>query len=197
MALMRVQLSSRNCVAFLSASSEDDVQDIRSRCILNAHLLKTHPLYLLPFIYDSRYRQWTDWFAHLWMGVAETEARTKLAHPNYTMSELDTNDTDSSARFDILLRKLHSTDTELCHGSTVMAFGLKFGRFCLEVLDEAEERRQALGFRPLPMRFRSDLEERLKSTIVRLETVRDRMSELKSRLVGQTNVVCTGAKISP
>jgi hypothetical protein len=191
MGVIRIQFSTRKCIAFLSGRREEDIKDVRSRCLLNSDLLKTHPFYLLCFIYEHRYERWTDWFADLWRDIAEIETLTNMTHPRWKLQGIDTKRLQSLSRADTLLGQLYATNIELCHSHTVMSFALKFGKFCFNVLDEAEKRRQDLGLRPLPMRYRSDLEESLKSTTVRFESMADRLSELKDRLMGQINVVCS------
>ena len=57
------------------------------------------------------------------------------------------------------------------------------------MLAEVESRRQDLGRQALLMRYRSGLEESFAATMVRCDSMADRLAELKDRLMGQINVV--------
>jgi hypothetical protein len=90
---------------------------------------------------------------------------------------------------DVLLKYLHSTNTELCHGENLVSFANKVGTFLLEVPDVLEASREKQGFMPLRRRHQTVLEERIKFTLTRCDSIRDRLNEMKERLRGQINVV--------
>ena len=74
--MIRIQFSTLHCIAFINCPSQEDTDDIRSRCLIDADLLKIHPLYLLSIIFENRYQRWTSWFSHLWSDVLEIETLT-------------------------------------------------------------------------------------------------------------------------
>jgi len=186
---MRVQFSTRNCVAFLSSRKDADVEDVMTRCRENADLLRAHPLYFLSFIYEHRYERWTDWFSELWGNIALVETATRMTHPSWELKEAGPERLQPLSSASTLLKQLHATNTEFCHTHTVMSSARKFGVFSLAAVDELERRRVGLGFPALRMRERTNLEESIKSISMQFETFADRLAELQARLAGQINVV--------
>ncbi|KAL4724640.1 hypothetical protein ACLX1H_008082 [Fusarium chlamydosporum] len=186
--MVRVQFSTRNCFAFLSCCYEEDVCDILKRCLYNIELLRIHPLYLLSIIYDHRFQRWTDWFAQLWKQVVELESITNMTHPFWKMSQIDAQRLRALSTNDALLTQLHATHLELCHSHTVISFATRFGKVCSDAVAEMEKRRQDLGYSPLSRRHASGIEDAFKTTLIRCDSIADRLAELSNRLTGQINV---------
>lgn len=188
MGCIRFELSFRNCLALISSVRLEDIYGVCTRCQANTDLLKVHPLYLLAFIYEQRHEVWADWAAILWNRVVEIETATNMTSPAWK-GQVGTDRLRSLSTSSILLTELHATRVELSHSDTVMSFGLKLGKTCLDVVFEAEKRRQDLGLSTLSMRYMSALEERVKYTFYQSESLSKRLSELRSRLDGQVEVV--------
>ncbi|PKS13157.1 hypothetical protein jhhlp_000499 [Lomentospora prolificans] len=190
MAIMRIQLWSGNCVTLLTCNQQDDLNDLRQRCVEGRHLLKTHPLYLLSFVYEQRYHVWMDWLCLLWQQVAELEAVTDMARPLWKLPDLVSDREEMASTADKIFSQMHGTNVGLwlCHGRSVMASARRFGTFCSEVVDELERERRSCGFRPVHRRTISGLQESFKFTTTRLESVTDRVTELKDRLAGHMDV---------
>lgn len=188
MGCIRFGLSSRNCLALMCGVLLEDMDGIRTRCQANTDLLKVHPLYLLAFIYEQRYSTWADWAATVWNRVVEIETATNMTSPGWK-GQVGTDRLRSLSTSSILLNELHATHVELSHCDTVLSFGLKWGKTCLDIVFEAEKRRQDLGLSTLSMRYISALEARVKYTLSQCESLSNRASELRNRLVGQIDVV--------
>ncbi|KAH7110761.1 hypothetical protein EDB81DRAFT_671893, partial [Dactylonectria macrodidyma] len=159
-------------------------------CATHTDLLKIHPLYLLSFIYEDRYQRWIDWFAKLWREVVEVETVTNTSRPQWKIRQMDAERFKALSRADVLLNQIHVTHLELCHSQTVMHFALRLGKFCSDTFIEIENWRQDLGFSKLSMRHRSGLLESFNATLVRCDSIIDRLTELTNRLTQNINVVC-------
>lgn len=172
----------------MSSVIPKDMYEVLTQCQANTELLKVHPLYLLAFVYEQRYYTWTNWAATLWNRVAEIETATNMTSPTWTRQiEADRLRTLSTST--TLLKELHATHVELSHSGTVTSFGLTVGKSCLEIISEAEKRRQELGLSTLPICYMSGLEARVKYTMSQCESLSNKLSELKHRLLGQIEVV--------
>jgi hypothetical protein len=155
----------------------------------NLDLLRIHPLYFLSFIYDNRFRLWTDWIGISWRAIAEIETTTKMTHPRWVLPESNSERQGMLSDTDVLLQQLHGNNIEISHSHTVIAFGTKFGQMALKTLAEVEDRRRDLGCKPLSRRERDGLEDCFKVTLLRCDSMKDRLNELSERLSGQINVV--------
>ncbi|KAG2414780.1 hypothetical protein HFD88_005968 [Aspergillus terreus] len=187
MGCVRFQIASQNCLAFMSSVLAEDIYGVWTRCQSNTDLLKVHPLYLLAFVYEQRYHTWADWAASLWNQVAEIETATNMTSPTWKR-EVEVDRLRSLSTSGTLLNEVHATHVELSHSDTVLRFGLKMGRYCLDLVAEAENKRQELGFDTLPVWYKSALEARLKYTLTQCESLSDKLLELKNRLSGQIEV---------
>jgi hypothetical protein len=172
----------------MSSVLAEDIYGVWTRCQSNTDLLKVHPLYLLAFVYEQRYYRWADWAASLWNQVAEIETATNMTSPTWKR-EVELDRLRSLSTSGTLLNEVHATHVELSHSDTVLRFGLKMGRYCLDLVAEAENKRQDLGFDTLPVWYKSALEARLKYTLTQCESLSDKLLELKNRLNGQIEVV--------
>lgn len=186
---MRIQLSSLDCFVYMSATQTDDAQDIRSRCIANVDLLKVHPLYFLSFVYENRYERWTSWIETVWNQVAVIETATDMVHPDWRAGFMEKHHLQALSTVESFLHQLHATNLELCHSSTVVAYGFRFGQRCLEIITEADGRRKDLGLTSLSPRQRAELHSSFRDILERLAPLSDRVSELKQRLSSQINAV--------
>ncbi|KAL6233725.1 hypothetical protein BDW75DRAFT_183666 [Aspergillus navahoensis] len=187
MGCIRFEFSSRNCLAFMSGALPGDMYGVWTRCQANTDLLKVHPLYLLAFIYEQRYYTWADWAATLWNRVAEIETATNMTSPTWKR-QVEADRLRSLSASSTLLNELHGTHVELSHSDAVMSFGLKMGKSCLDIVAEAEKRRLDLGLSTLPICYMSALEARFKYTLSQCESLSNKLSELRNRLLGQIEV---------
>jgi hypothetical protein len=158
-------------------------------CAENSELIALHPLYLLAFIFETRYARWTHWFASLWMRVNEIETATNMTSVSWALRDASPSRIKALKDPDTLLTFLHGTHTEMCHSENIASFANKFGPFCLDVLNVLEQARMDQGLPGLSSRYTFGLEDRIKYTATRCDFVRDRMAEMKERLRGQINVV--------
>jgi hypothetical protein len=188
MGCIRFEFSSRNCLAFMSGVLAEDLCGVRTRCQANTDLLKAHPLYLLALVYEQRFYTWVDWAATLWNRVAEIETATNMTSPTWRR-QVRADRLRYLSASGTLLNELHSAHVELSHSDTVMSFGLRMGKFCLDVVAEAEKRRQDLGLSTLTICHMSALEARFKYTLTQCESLSNKLSELRKRLLGQIEVV--------
>lgn len=175
----------------MSSVISEDMYGVWTRCQANTELLKIHPLYLLAFVYEQRYYTWADWGATLWNRVAEIETATNMTSPTWKR-QVDADRLLTLSTSSTLLNEVHATHVELTHSGTVTSFGLTVGKSCLEIISEAEKRRQELGLSTQPICYMSGLEARVKYTMSQCESLSNKLSELKHRLLGQIEVVCIG-----
>lgn len=187
---MRIQLSSRNCFAFISGRYDADIQKIRQSCFSDADLLRIHPLYLLSFIYEHRFQTWSNWYSKLWREVVEIETATNMTRPSWALRQANKERLELLSHQDILLTQQHAIQVQLCHSLTVVAFASRFGSFCPEALEYMEKCRVEIAMQPLSKRDMSDLVARFSWTRQQCDAIADRLSELRNRLTGQISVVC-------
>jgi hypothetical protein len=173
----------------MGCTLEEDAQDIISRCIEDLDLLRVHPLYLLSFIYDNRFMQWTDWFSVIWRQLVEVETATRLTPAIWRTPSWEMEPQESHVDADRLLVKLHSTQLEMCHSRAIILFALDLGRFCIQTLEEAEQHCQNLGCEPLQPKDRNRLRESFHVTLVRSGAMKNRLDELSDRLSAMINAV--------
>jgi hypothetical protein len=189
MGIVQLELATRNCLAVLSTVLAQDMHDIWTQCIANTRPLTTHPLYLIAFIYEQRFRSWADWTGNLWNEVAEIETATNMIPPRWKR-EMAAPRLQSLSVSGSLLTELHATNVNLSHCDFVVASGLRFGRSCLDLVSQVELiREEELGFAPLPKRHRAALDTRVQYTLDQCGTLADKVSELRNRLGGQMEVV--------
>ena len=184
---MKIRLSDRTCVCFLTAE-EAVVEKLRNRCIEQVLLLAINPLYLLFFILEERTDNYMLWLAELFTRAYEVEAITDMVPPQWKLA-VQEDKKSQLADFDELLKELYSVNTELSHFKTVMKFALKFGKFCLQTIDDIEDLRDELGLDILKMQHRSQLTDCIRFVHNRNEVKQDKLDEVLSRLGRQINVV--------
>ncbi|KAL3449103.1 hypothetical protein BJX65DRAFT_274072 [Aspergillus insuetus] len=188
MGIVRLQLATRNCLAVLSTVLAKDMHDIWTQCLANTRTLKTHPLYLIAFIYEQRFQSWADWTGALWNQLAEIETATNMIPPTWKR-EVAAPRLQSLSVSGSLLTELHATNVQLSYCDFVVASGLRLGRSCLDLVSQVELiREEELGFAPLPMRHRAALDTRVRYTLDQCGTLADKLSELRNRLGGQMEV---------
>lgn len=127
--------------------------------------------------------------SQVWLGVAEIETVTNMTHPQWKISRMSHDRLQALSTPEALLGQLHSIHLELCHSHTIMLFAKKFGTVCSEAIVEMETRRKELGFTPLSNRHASGLKDAFTNTLVRCDSMSDRLLELSNRINGQINVV--------
>jgi hypothetical protein len=186
---LRIRLSDRGCVALLFGRGHYDLQRLVALCAAQSDLLRVHPLYLLAFIYETKYEGWTHWFSSLWMRINEIETATNMTSPRWSIKGVPLERIKALKDPDTLLISIHETNTEMCHSENVILFASSFGPFCLDMLDILESAREQQSLSALAKRHRAGLEERIRFTTTRWNSVQVRMAELKERLRGQINVV--------
>ena len=191
--VLRIRLANRAAVALLFGQDHEGVKRVTDLCASQHELLKLHPLYLLAFIYETRFESWMRWLSTLWMQVNEIETATRMTSESWRSRNMSAGRLHALENTDALLTYLHSTHTELCHGENVLSLANKMGTFCLIVLDALEKARLDQMLPPISGKRRSGLDERLRFTATRCEAVRDRLLEMKQRLNGQIQVVRTQA----
>ncbi|KAI3317309.1 hypothetical protein HD806DRAFT_515508 [Xylariaceae sp. AK1471] len=193
--VLRIRLSDRGCVALLFGCDHHGVQRLANLCAAQSELLKIHPLYLLAFIYETRYEIWTHWLSSIWMRINAIETATNMTSPSWSNEGVPLERIKALKDPDTLLTYIHGTHTELCHCETVVSFATSFGPFCLDMLDILEGGREQQSLPALAKRHRAGLEERIKFTATRCNAVRERIVEFKERLRGQINVVSLPMKV--
>ncbi|KAI9164174.1 hypothetical protein HJFPF1_05814 [Paramyrothecium foliicola] len=186
--IIRVHFQTRNCIAFLASTLSRDTDDIIASCQEHVILLRKHPLYLLSFIFDYRFLRWTDWYADIWKSLVEVETATAMTHPRWRIEVVDPERQEFLASSDGLISQLHAVHVEFCHSSTVTSFALKFGTLCSTALAEVEDGRAHLGYKRLSAKDYDALNECFVATLVRCDSMRDRLNELNQRLNSQINV---------
>lgn len=190
--LLRTQLSTFNTFAFLACNQTSDCTSAREHLLSNASLLLRHPLHFLSLIYQTRYRIWTDRLSALWEGVAEIESLTKMTHPDWVTSAIAAERHLQLRNVNKLMAQLHSIRVEMDHSRTVMAVEKRFRAFCIETMEGMEARRGELKRTPnFGRRERAEWDDMVTVTGVRFDAVGERVVQLRERLQGQIEVVCS------
>ena len=185
---MHVRLRDCASVALLCGADASEVQKVRSLCVANADLLRRHPLYLLCFLYERRYRTWTYWFGERWADVVEIETVTKLTSPVFA-GDVSVERRKALRETETLLKELYKLNLELCHCENVFSFSKELGDFVLDMVAVVESAPARWGAEPTSRQHRLELEDRIKFTIARFGAVRKRLLEVKQRLDGQINAL--------
>ncbi|KAL2837168.1 hypothetical protein BJY01DRAFT_221221 [Aspergillus pseudoustus] len=187
MGCIRLQFSSRSCLVLLNSVHSEDGMKVWEQCRANTDLLRSHPLYILAFIYEHRLDTWMGWSSTLWNQVAGVEKTTGTTSPAWARPTQD-DPLINLSKPDTLVKRIHAAHVELSHTDTIVSYGIKFGNFCLELVTEAERRRRDLQRTVLPMSCMSALEGRLKFILSQCEPLLSKDSELRSRALGQIQV---------
>ena len=186
--VLHVRLRDLASVALLCGADASEVQKVRSLCVANADLVRRHPLYLLSFLYERRYRTWTYWFAERWNEVVDIETVNKLTSPVFA-GNVSVERRKALRETETLLKELYKINLELCHCENVFSFSKELGDFLLKmvaVVDSAPARGDA---QPASRRHGHEVEDRIRFTISRFAAVRRRLLEVKHRLDGQINAL--------
>ncbi|OIW31290.1 hypothetical protein CONLIGDRAFT_309053 [Coniochaeta ligniaria NRRL 30616] len=209
--VMRIQISDLSCVAFVCCPRQQDLDDIRHSCHANQALLRANPLGLLSIIYDHRARSWETWVTRLWLEVNQIEGLTRSSPPDWLIQDpallqqmsmdralmsleaplelrsFAATPLEELTNIDKLLPRLYTTDTEICHGQNVMAFGIRYANFCLEAVQAVDSARRSVGLPPQPPGARSLVEGRIRFTQSRCYSLQDRFAEMRERQGSQIN----------
>lgn len=176
-------------------------------------MLRANPLGLLSIIYDYRTQSWETWVTRLWLEVNEIESLTRSAPPDWLMKDpalyqqvsnsrvlmpqeppLELRNFapmpfDELSKFDKLLPRLYTTDTEISHGQNAMAFAIRYANFCLEAVSAVDSARQSNGFPSLAPGAKAVVEDRIRFTQSRCYSLQDRFTEIRERHRSQINAV--------
>lgn len=187
--VIKVDFATRDCFAFITTYIDEDGRNIQDRCASNMDWLRLHPIALLLIVLEHRFTRWTHWYGSLWRDVVEIETTNNMTHPNWRANELSAERQRYLSDADNMLQHLHATNLELCHSHTVNTFALRFGDYCLGVLEAVEKGRENMRLPMLTQRERATLEEEMTATVERFRSMGNRLDELSERLRGQINVV--------
>lgn len=194
--IMRIDLRTLCATVFISHSSSDEAQRFRKDCTDHSDLLQLHPLYLIILAFEERYRVWSQWFVSLWVKLIEVEGTTTMTSGEW-MARRHLRPVARLQDTGNLLQRTHEIHTELSHCENVMKFGRKFAAGGMEAMEKCERERSALVGKTLRKGQQVGWERRLRSAAANLDSMEDRMVELKQRLQGQVNVVSSSARSTP
>ncbi|KAK3317946.1 hypothetical protein B0H66DRAFT_220123 [Apodospora peruviana] len=188
--VLRLRLADYACVCLLFCRDDQVLHDLRRRFTEEASLLRRNPLHILTFVFAHRKETFDKWLKEIAYDVSEAETASGMVPLTWKRSQLRPGRLSHLQDLDKpnLLSHLFSTHTRLCHSELVAQYGIKFGKFCLEVVDMVERYRTAAGFPETRLVDRSDWEEAIRFTLGRWELVQDKVSELLQRLRGQCDV---------
>jgi hypothetical protein len=183
---MRVQIPDLSCVAFVCCPQSKDLDRLRDLCKTSHTLLRASPLGLLSLIYEQRGLDYEGWVTRVALESHEIEVFMRMSPPGWTYHHLSPSRYNLLSDADRLLSHLQSTDIEICHGHSIMSFAVRLGDFCREALDVVEDNR---GVGKLAPGARAMVEDRIRFTMSRCLSVRERFEELTHRHRGQINAV--------
>ncbi|RKU48804.1 hypothetical protein DL546_006347 [Coniochaeta pulveracea] len=184
--VMRVQIPTLSCVAFVCCPHAPDLDRLRDSCKASHVLLRASPLGLLALIYEQRGLDYEGWVTRVALESHEIEVFMRMSPPGWTYHRLSPSRYKELSDTDRLLSRLQSTDIEICHGHSIMTFAVRFGKFCTEALDVIEGKP---GVPKLAPGARAMVEDRIRFSISRCLSVRERFEELTHRHRGQINAV--------
>ncbi len=193
---LRVRLADLTCTCFLAAASQSVAEFLHSRCIKEAKLLATHPLYILAFVLEERHFSYKQWEISLSRDLNDVETVTGMTPPLWRKKEVLATKAEWLRDYDNQLKHLHATNTELQHCKIVHIYAAKLGNFCLLSGQMVDDLRSQLGLDPIPEHHRVAYEEYVKFFLGRIEFTHIKLQEIIERLKTQINVVWSHSSLT-
>ncbi|KAF3771352.1 hypothetical protein M406DRAFT_67662 [Cryphonectria parasitica EP155] len=184
---MRIRLSDRSTVCFLSALTETTGRTIESQLSKRGRLISIDPLYFLVLAFEVRSRENNEIFQKTLLKVYEVESATEMTAPSWKLQVPHTT-LQWLADYDNLLKRLHEAHSEMCHFEHIGTFYIKWALYLLKSVDLLEQLRAEAGLALMAKRHDVALRERIQFTLARSEYIAAKTKEMLARIRGQINV---------
>ena len=189
--VMKIYTHHRGSVSFVSCRHPADLADFRGLCRAEQDVLRTTPLGLLSVLYDQKVRCWERWGCDLYTAMNGVEVYQGMAPEGWDLYPPSGDHVKELANGgDSLNRQFAQINSQISHGHSMAAFGIRFAHGCLEAIDVVEKTRKSQELL-LPGQ-RAMVEDRIWATKSLCQALLERFEDLGDRLRGLISIVGAG-----
>ncbi|KAH7391568.1 hypothetical protein BKA64DRAFT_677927 [Cadophora sp. MPI-SDFR-AT-0126] len=184
--VIRIRLSDRASVCFLSSRTEDLALDLHRKCINDVRMMEIFPGHTLTIILGRLMAQNMVWLRSCWNEVGRVENATGMQPSSWRSHAPDPE--MKPGDYERILQALHDVNVNFCLAQTVMTFATQLGAFCSETLEMVASMQKTASLPHLTPGQTAELRQEIEFEEEICRHSGEKFSELRNRVQAQINV---------